>query len=93
MQFEAEAKRALDTAALRGADYSDVRFGTVRDERVEVRNGVVAGFQDSESAGFFVRVLRDGAWGFASSAVIDEAEIDRVAAQAVEVAKANTRGE
>ena len=91
MQFEAEAKRALDTATARGADYADVRFGANRDEHVEVRNGVVAGFQDGESAGFSVRVLRNGAWGFASSAVISDAEIDRVAALAVDVAKASAK--
>lgn len=91
MLFESEAKRALDTAAARGADYADVRFGDVRDEHVEVRNGIVAGFHDSESAGFSVRVLRDGAWGFASSAEMSDVEIDRVAAQAVDIAKASAK--
>ena len=89
MQFESEAKRALDTATARGAEYADVRFGATREEHVEVRNGTVAGFHDSESAGFSVRVFRDGAWGFASSAVMTDGEIDRVAALAVEVAKAS----
>ena len=91
MRFESEAQRALDTAVARGAEYADVRFGSIRDEHVEVRNGVVAGFQDSESMGFSVRVFRDGAWGFASSAAISDAEIDRIAAQAVDVAKASAR--
>jgi TldD protein len=91
LQFASEAKRALDTAAARGADYADVRFGSVRDEHVEVRNGVVAGFQDSESAGFSVRVFRAGAWGFASSAVMTDGEIDRVAGLAVDVAKASAK--
>src|SRR5690242_7877417 len=91
VQFESEAKRALDTATARGAEYADVRFGAVRDEHIEVRNGIVAGFHDSESAGFSVRVFRDGAWGFASSAVITDAEIDRVAASAVDIAKASAK--
>ena len=91
MRFEAEAKRALDTASARGAQYADVRIGSVRDERVEVRNGVVAGFHDAESLGFSVRVFRDGAWGFAASADISDAEIDRVAAQAVDVAIASAK--
>jgi TldD protein len=89
VQFESEVKRALDTAAARGADYTDVRFGSVRDEHVEVRNGTVAGFDDSESMGFSVRVLREGAWGFASSAIITDAEIDRIAGLAVDIAKAS----
>jgi TldD protein len=91
VQFESEARQALDTAASRGADYADVRFGSVRDEHVEVRNGIVSGFRDSESMGFSVRVFREGAWGFASSAVISAPEIDRVAAQAVDIAKASAK--
>jgi TldD protein len=89
LEFESEAQRALDTAVARGAEYADVRFGINRDERVEVRNGVVAQLSDASSAGFSVRALVDGAWGFASSAAMEAGEIDRVAAQAVEVAKAS----
>ena len=91
VQFESEAQRALDTATSRGATYADVRFGTLRDEHIEVRNGVVSGMSDTESAGFSVRAFYDGAFGFASSAVISDAEIDRVAAQAVEIAHASAR--
>jgi len=89
VQFESEAQRALDTAVAGGASYADVRFGVIREERAEVRNGVVAGLSDSSSAGFSVRALVNGSWGFASSAAIDETEIDRVAAQAVMLAKAS----
>src|ERR1700730_4207363 len=91
LQFASEAKRALDTAVARGADYADVRFGSVRDEHVEVRNGNVSGFHDGESAGFSVRVFRAGAWGFASSAVMTDGEIDRVAGLAVDIAKASAK--
>jgi TldD protein len=89
LQFEAEAQRALDTATARGAEYADVRFGVVRDEHAEVRNGNVAGLSDASSTGFSVRALVNGAWGFASSASLEGAEIDRIAAQAVEVARAS----
>ncbi|MBV8223330.1 MAG: TldD/PmbA family protein, partial [Candidatus Eremiobacteraeota bacterium] len=89
MEFEAEAQRALDTASAKGAAYADVRFGSTRDEHVEVRNGVVAGLSDSESSGFSVRALVDGAWGFASSALIEASEIDRVSTLAVDIARAS----
>jgi TldD protein len=89
VQFESEIKRALDSAVAAGAAYADVRFGSLDEERVEVRNGVVATISDSESSGFSVRVLRDGAWGFASSAVVTDDEIDRVARTAVDIAKAS----
>jgi TldD protein len=89
VQFDYEAQRALDTASAKGADYADVRFGVNKDEHAEVRNGVVSSLNDSESSGFSIRALVDGAWGFASSALIEPAEIDRVAALAVEVARAS----
>ena len=91
VRFESEVKRALDTAVKAGAEYADVRFGAVHDEHVEVRNGTVSGIEDAESTGFSVRVLRDGAWGFASSALIEDAEIDRIAAVAVDIARASAR--
>ena len=47
MQFEELAKRALDTAAARGAEYADIRFESARSERIEVRNGVVATLADA----------------------------------------------
>jgi TldD protein len=94
LPFESEAQRVLDTATKLGAQYADVRFGATRDEHLEVRNGVVSSLSDGESAGFSVRALVNGAWGFASSADTRLAELDRIAALAVNIAKASakTRG-
>jgi len=89
--FESEAQRVLDTATRLGAEYADVRFGQTRDEHIEVRNGVVASLSDGESAGFSVRALCSGAWGFASSAKVDDAELDRVAGLAVTIARASAK--
>ena len=91
MQFESEAQRVLDTAASLGAEYTDVRFGLTRDEHIEVRNGVVASLSDGESAGFSVRTLVNGAWGFASSADTSAPELDRVSQLAVEIARASAK--
>ncbi|HLW38464.1 MAG TPA: TldD/PmbA family protein [Candidatus Eremiobacteraceae bacterium] len=91
MQFEAEAARALDTAASLGAQYADVRFAESREEHVEVRNGIVSGISDSDSAGFSVRALVDGAWGFAASADVTDEEIDRIASLAVAIARASAK--
>jgi TldD protein len=91
LQFESEAQRVLDTTASLGAEYADVRFGETREEHIEVRNGVVSSLSDGESAGFSVRVLVDGAWGFASSADINAAEFDRVADLAVNIARASAK--
>lgn len=91
MQFESESQRALDTASSLGAQYADIRFGDSREEHIEVRNGVVSSMSDTNSAGFSVRVLVDGAWGFASSATVDDAELDRVAGLAVGIARASAK--
>ena len=67
MGFEDRARRAFDTASVRGAHYADIRFEVVRSERIEVRNGVVASLADARSSGYGIRALVDGAWGFAAS--------------------------
>jgi TldD protein len=81
--------RALDTAAKLGATYADVRVIRRRDESISVKSGRVEGVALGETDGFGVRVLVDGAWGFAASDALDLAEADRVGALAVRVAKAS----
>jgi TldD protein len=81
--------RALDTAAQLGATYADVRVVRRRDESISVKTGRVEGVAMGESEGFVVRVLVDGAWGFAASDALELAEADRVGALAVRIAKAS----
>ena len=82
-------ERALDTATTRGATYADVRVVRRRDESISIKTGRVEGVASGESEGFGVRVLVDGAWGFASSHRLDTAEADRIAAEAVRIARAS----
>jgi TldD protein len=81
--------RALDTATSRGAAYADVRVVRRQDENIAIKTGRVEGVASGESEGFGVRVLVDGAWGFASSHRLSAAEADRVAAEAVRIARAS----
>jgi TldD protein len=81
--------RALDTAAQLGATYADVRVIRRRDESIAVKSGRVEGVAMGESDGFGVRVLVDGAWGFAASDTLELDEADRVGALAVRIAKAS----
>jgi len=83
------ALRAIDTARSRGAAYADVRVVHHRSESVATRNRNVEGLVVEESLGFGVRVIVDGYWGFASSNKITTAEADRVAAEAVKIARAS----
>src|SRR5215217_2324098 len=81
--------RSLDTAVQLGASYADVRVVHRLDESIAAKTGRVEGVASGESEGFGVRVLVDGAWGFASSHVLTTAEADRVAAEAVRIARAS----
>jgi TldD protein len=81
--------RALNTADSLGATYADVRIVSRRDESIAVKSGRVEGVAMGESEGFGVRVLVDGAWGFASSHRLELDEADRVAGLAVRIARAS----
>src|SRR6476619_1156593 len=81
--------RALDTASARGAGYADIRVIRRLEESISIKSGRVEGVASGESEGFGVRVLVDGAWGFASSHLLTTAEADRVAAEAVRIARAS----
>src|SRR5215207_2434984 len=82
-------QRALDTATSKGAGYADVRVVRRLDESIAIKTGRVEGVASGESEGFGVRVLVDGAWGFASSHILTLAEADRVAGEAVRIARAS----
>jgi len=81
--------RALDTATRLGASYADTRIVHRREEFVSVKSGRLEGVASAENEGFGVRVLVDGAWGFASSHRLELDEADRVAALAVRIARAS----
>ncbi len=81
--------RALDTASKLGASYADVRVVRRRDESISIKSGRVEGVAMGETDGFGVRVLVDGAWGFAASDTLELEEADRVGALAVRIAKAS----
>jgi len=80
---------ALNAAMLAGASYADARVVDSSQEEIQVASGRVEGVQRSDSFGVGVRVLADGAWGFASSREVTIAEAARVATHAVAIARAS----
>jgi TldD protein len=89
LPMRAFTDRALDTAASLGATYADVRVVRRLTESISIKSGNVEGVAAGESEGFGIRVLVDGAWGFSSSHDITAGEADRVAADAVRIARAS----
>jgi TldD protein len=81
--------RALDTATALGATYADVRVVRQLEEAITIKSGRLEGVAGGENEGFGVRVLVDGAWGFAASHSLSTAEADRVAAEAIRIARAS----
>lgn len=80
---------ALDVARSAGAGYADMRIVERRTESLTVKNGDLAEASSNRSAGFGVRVLLDGAWGFAGSSRMERAEVERTAREAVAIARAS----
>lgn len=82
---------ALNLAEQRGASYCDLRIVDERSRALATKNGKVGGASDSESQGIGIRVLADGAWGFAASDDLSRASVETTAARAVVIAKASSQ--
>ena len=82
-------ERALDAAERGGAGYTEVRVAERETEQLTVKNGALEAATSNVSAGFGIRVLVNGAWGFSSSRSLEPAEADRVAGEALEIARAS----
>src|SRR5262245_46308834 len=89
--FKALGARAIDVAKSLGAQWADARVGTVETEEIGVRNGDVRTLEQEGTTGFGVRVLVDGAHGFASGYVLTPEEVERVARLAVQLAREGRR--
>jgi TldD protein len=83
--------RALDHAQREGAQYADVRLVNNHTESISVKDGIVEGLNSSETEGIGVRVLVNGAWGFASSRNLTNDEVDLITNQAIEIAHASSQ--
>ena len=96
-KFKGLSDIALGEAKRLGCTYADIRFTRNINDAVGVRDRIVTGGGGfggggggrEESAGFGVRVIHSGVWGFASSPFVTEDEIKKITAQATEVAKAS----
>jgi TldD protein len=81
--------KALDAAKGAGAQYADARISLGRTQTIFTREKRVQGLSDNETFGIGVRVLVNGAWGFAATSDLSVDAVSRVARQAVAQAKAN----
>jgi TldD protein len=82
---------ALDTAVQRGATYCDVRVVDEHARTLTTKNGKLGHASDAESLGAGIRVIVNGAWGFAASENLTRESVAATAAQAVDIARASSQ--
>jgi TldD protein len=83
------AQRAVDRARAAGAAYADARAILHRHQSIHTKNGSPEGLADSTTQGLGIRVIADGAWGFASTAALTPGDIEQAADLAVRIAGAS----
>ncbi len=91
-------RRMAEAALARAQDFhvshADFRFERIRSQDIRVRDGRLQGASDTEDLGFAVRVVANGAWGFASGVGLSAESAVQVAETAIrsaQVAAAMTR--
>ncbi|PKK84219.1 MAG: peptidase C69 [candidate division Zixibacteria bacterium HGW-Zixibacteria-1] len=89
MEKEKIAQLALDRCRSQGATYADVRIEKIEDENVSVSSGTVEPIEQTISHGIGIRVIKNGAWGFAATDDMSEKSIAEKAIEAVAIAEAS----
>src|SRR5262245_42665615 len=87
MPYRRMAEAALTRAQDFRVTHADFRFERNRAQDIRVRDGRLQGASDSEDIGFAVRVVLNGAWGFASGVVLTPDSAVQVAETAIQTAQ------
>jgi TldD protein len=80
---------ALDEAKKLGATYADYRQEEITQQGITITDGKPELVNRTYSKGFAVRIIAEGAWGFAADSIVSESSIRNVVAQAIQIAKAS----
>ncbi len=83
------ASWGIETAKRRGATYADARAMDIRHRDISTKNAEVGTLAESESLGIGIRVIADGAWGFAGTDRLTRQGVEACAAEAVAIAKSS----
>lgn len=84
-------QHVLDLAELKKVDYADIRVVHRRTEEIGVKDGRIETCTHDEDSGFGIRVLYQGAWGFASSSRLSKREMETVLMKALKIARASSK--
>jgi len=82
-------KEVIDWLKGKGVEYADCRYVRREKEDIRVTDGSVDTFARDLDIGVGIRVIADGAWGFAATAVLTSGELKKIAGKALQIAKAS----
>ncbi|HVI26493.1 MAG TPA: TldD/PmbA family protein [Xanthomonadaceae bacterium] len=88
---KAIADAAMAAAKAAGASYCDARIGRYLRQFVITREDKVQNVVNTESTGIGIRVIANGAWGFAATNELTTDGAAKAARQAVAIAQANAK--
>jgi TldD protein len=91
LPFDALRSAALDRASSLGCRHADLRIERIRTQSVMLRDARLEGAVDDLTLGMGVRVVRDGAIGFAATIEIDPAAAANLVERASEAAAITAR--
>ena len=83
------AVKGLEFAMRRGVTYADVRAVDTRERHLGTKSGQIANISATESQGVGIRVIVDGAWGFAATDDLSAAGLEACATLAVSIARSS----
>ncbi|MCA1712733.1 MAG: TldD/PmbA family protein [Actinobacteria bacterium] len=87
LPLRACADAGLTAATAAGASFADVRIERLRGQDLTMRDARLENLRDDVTIGLAVRVVVDGTWGFASGPDVSPAEAERLAGEAVAMAR------
>lgn len=77
-------------AKKQGAEYADCRlYPKTESEEIKLENGQISALNSTSSAGFGVRVLVKGSWGFYATPIVHRRKIAKVVMRAVQSSSIN----
>ncbi|MEA3296377.1 MAG: TldD/PmbA family protein, partial [candidate division Zixibacteria bacterium] len=82
-------KTCIDWLHSKGTDYADCRFVRCEKESIRASDNHVDTMSRDLDMGVGIRVLVNGAWGFAATAILTAAELKKTANRALQIAKAS----
>jgi len=81
----------VDSTRSMGAEYAEARLQIDLRESIILKNGILEASTFEESKGIGIRVLVDGALGFASTNTLRRSNIERALKHALKIAKASSK--